>query len=141
MQAQNFQEMYLQVILNRSVFETGFVHLGKSDFYKSSSSTFYLLLPVILNEYANIITVDWQIIRRCLSSPMFKNPADKIDTLPPLNDHLQLADGVYRKTDVVNSLVYAPHKKAFFFVSCISAGTDGYTPYKDSSHVEHMWKT
>ncbi|WJZ98263.1 hypothetical protein VitviT2T_016802 [Vitis vinifera] len=141
LQAHNFQEMYLQVILNRSIFETEIVHLGKSDFCKSSSSTFYLLLPVILNECENMITVDWQIIRRCLSSPIFRNPADRVDKLPPLNDHLRLADGVYRESDVINSLVYAPYKKAFFFVSRISAGRNGYSPYKDSSHLEYTWKT
>ncbi|KAJ9688889.1 hypothetical protein PVL29_014506 [Vitis rotundifolia] len=142
LQAQNFQEMYLQVILNRLIFETEFVQLGKSDFCESSSSTFYLLLPVILNECENIITVDWQIIRRCLSSPIFRNPADRVDKLSPLNNFLRLADGgVYRESDVINSLVYAPYKKAFFFVSRISAGTNGYSPYKDSSHLDYTWKT
>ena len=139
--AQTFQEMYLQVILNRSIFETEFVHLGKNDFCESSSSTFYLLLPVILNEYENIITVDWKIVSRCLSSPIFRNPADRVDKNPPLNDYLQLADGVYRERDVINSLVYVPYKKGFFFISSISAGRNGDSPYKDSSHQEYMWTT
>lgn len=139
--AQNFQEMYLQVILNRSIFETEFVHLGKSEFCESSSSTFYLLLPVILNEYENIITVDWKIVRRCLSSPIFRNPVDRVGENPPLSDCLQLADGFYHESDVINSLVYAPYKKAFFLISCISAERNGYSLYKDSSHLEYIWTT
>ncbi|KAK9269302.1 hypothetical protein L1049_001073 [Liquidambar formosana] len=143
LQAQRFQEMFLKVILERSEFVPEFVPLGKSDIYQLNSSTFYLLLPVILHNCKNIVTVDWKIIRRCLSSPIFRTPTDAIHNgILPSDNYLQLANGFRSINDVVDSLVYAPYKKAFFFVSDVLDDKDGYSRYKEStSHVEHLFQT
>ncbi|KAI8023022.1 Dicer-like protein 4 [Camellia lanceoleosa] len=137
LQVQKFQEMFLKVILDRSEFIPEFVSLGKNGFSNLGSSTFYLLLPVIL--YGNKMTVDWKLIRRCLSSPIFRNPEDARDSvLPHLNDHLELANGPHHIDDVINSLVYAPCKDIFFFISDVVRARNGYSEFKGSmSHIEH----
>ncbi|KAF5945922.1 hypothetical protein HYC85_016150 [Camellia sinensis] len=141
LQVQKFQEMFLKVILDRSEFIPEFVSLGKNGFSNLGSSTFYLLLPVIL--YGNKMTVDWKLIRRCLSSPIFRNPEDARDSvLPHLNDHLELANGPHHIDDVINSLVYAPCKDIFFFISDVVRARNGYSEFKGSmSHIEHYNKT
>ncbi|CAL5339512.1 unnamed protein product [Camellia sinensis] len=139
-EVQKFQEMFLKVILDRSEFIPEFVSLGKNGFSNLGSSTFYLLLPVIL--YGNKMTVDWKLIRRCLSSPIFRNPEDAGDSvLPHLNDHLELANGPHHIDDVINSLVYAPCKDIFFFISDVVRARNGYSEFKGSmSHIEHYNK-
>ncbi|KAH9654546.1 Dicer-like protein 4 [Citrus sinensis] len=138
MQAQQFQEMFLKVILDRSEFNSEFVPLGKDDYCESSSSTFYLLLPVIFHKNS----VDWKIIRRCLSSPVFGTPGGSVDRKSlPSHGPLQLHNGWSSESDVENSLVYATHKKWFYFVTNIVFEKNGYSPYKDSdslSHVDHL---
>lgn len=138
MQAQQFQEMFLKVILDRSEFNSEFVPLGKDDYCESSSSTFYLLLPVIFHKNS----VDWKIIRRCLSSPVFGTPGGSVDRKSlPSHGPLQLHNGRSSESDVENSLVYATHKKWFYFVTNIVFEKNGYSPYKDSdslSHVDHL---
>jgi endoribonuclease Dicer len=141
--AQNFQEMYLKIILDRSEFIPEFVPLGRNDISKSSSSTFYLLLPVVLHDNESIITVDWEIVRRCLSSPVFRaSEDDMVKEYFPLDDeHLHLINGYRSISDVENSLVYAPHRKEFFFITNIVHGKNGYSPYKESetsSYLEHL---
>lgn len=141
LQAQNFQEMFLKIILHRSEFVSERVQLGDSnDSYKACSSTFYLLLPVILNDDNNKITVDWKSIKRCLSSPIFRNPAENAGSgYSPLIGELQLANGSRNEDEVVNSLVYAPYKNAFFFVADIIAEKNGYsTSTSGASHVDHF---
>ncbi|KAF5956284.1 hypothetical protein HYC85_003509 [Camellia sinensis] len=139
LQAQNFQEMYLKVILDRSEFISEFVSLGKNGFSGSGSPTFYLLLPVILCEYKSTMTVDWKLIRRCLSSPIFRSRQDARDSvIPHLNNHLELANGPHIINDVLNSLVYAPCKDTFFFISDVVPEKNGYSPFNDSTnHIEH----
>jgi len=141
--AQNFQEMYLKIILDRSEFIPEFVPLGRNDISKSSSSTFYLLLPVVLHDNESIITVDWEIVRRCLSSPVFRASEDDMvkEHFPLDDEHLQLINGYRSISDVENSLVYAPHRKEFFFITNIVHGKNGYSPYKESetsSYLEHL---
>ncbi|XP_022729085.1 dicer-like protein 4 isoform X2 [Durio zibethinus] len=142
MQAQHFQEMFLKVILDRSKLLSEFVPLGNNEFLASSSSTFYLLLPVILHNSENKVTVDWRIVQRCLSSPLFKTPAEAVKNENFRSDAcLQLANGCKSIRDVENSLVYAPHKKAFYFIANIVGEKNGYSLYRDSgtlSHVEHL---
>lgn len=142
MQAEQFQEMFLKVILDRSEFNSEFVPLGKDDYCESSSSTFYLLLPVIFHKNSNPVSVDWKIIRRCLSSPVFGTPGISVDRKSlPSHRPLQLHNGCSSVSDVKNSLVYATHKKCFYFVTEIVYEKNGYSPYKDSdssSHVEHL---
>ncbi|GMP35537.1 hypothetical protein CsSME_00007933 [Camellia sinensis var. sinensis] len=139
LQAQNFQEMYLKVILDRSEFISEFVSLGKNGFSGSGSPTFYLLLPVILCEYKSTMTVDWKLIRTCLSSPIFRSRQDARDSvIPHLNNHLELANGPHIINDVLNSLVYAPCKDTFFFISDVVPEKNGYSPFNDSTnHIEH----
>lgn len=140
--AQNFQEMYLKIILDRTEFIPQFVPLGKNAICKSSSSTFYLLLPVILHDNESTITVDWEIVMRCLSSPVFRTSGDAmVKEHFPLDVDLQLINGCRSISDVENSLVYAPHRKEFFFISNIVHGKNGYSPYKESetsSYLEHL---
>lgn len=138
MLAQNFQEMYLKIILDRSEF----IPLGKNDICKSSSSTFYLLLPVILHGNESTITVDWEIVNRCLSSPVFRTSEDAmVKEHFSLDVHLQLINGCRSISDVENSLVYARHKKEFFFITNIVHGKHGHSPCKESetsSYLEHL---
>lgn len=126
--------MYLKVILDRSEFISESVSVGENDVLKSSSLTFYLLLPVILHDNECKISVDWKIIRRCLSSPVFRTPEDNAMVEKyPLGGYLRLANGCRsRSDDVVNSLVYAPHKNEFYFITNIIHGMNGYSPCKDS---------
>ncbi|XP_062157664.1 dicer-like protein 4 isoform X2 [Alnus glutinosa] len=143
MLAQNFQEMYLKIILDRSEFIPEFVPLGKNDTCKSSSSTFYLLLPVVLHDNESTITVDWEIVRRCLSSPVFRASEDDMvkEHFPLDDEHLQLFNGYRSISDVENSLVYCPHKKAFFFITNVVHGKNGRSPDKEtetSSYLEHL---
>lgn len=142
MQAQHFQEMFFKVILDRSKFLSEYVPLGNNEVFASSSSTFYLLLPVILHNCENKVMVDWKIIKRCLSSPLFKTPAEAVENGNfPSGVCLELANGCRDVRDVKNSFVYAPHKVAFYFITNIVGEKNGYSPYRDSgtlSHVEHL---
>ncbi|CAN0901094.1 Dicer-like protein 4 [Linum grandiflorum] len=144
MQAHNFQEMFLKVILDRDELASGYVPLGKNAFSKSSP-TFYLLLPVILKGCENKVMVDWDIIRTCLSSPIFRSPGDVTVEEDPIPDpHLQLANGLKRIADVENSLVYVPHKKQLYFITNVIPGKNGFSPHKGSespSHVDRLITT
>ncbi|CAN4113157.1 unnamed protein product [Withania somnifera] len=136
--AEKFQRMFLKIILDRSQFIPDFVSLEKKD-YVESASKFYLLLPVNLFGQ-NKISVDWELVRRCLSSPIFgtsvgagNNEKSKFD------EQLQLASGSKSVHDVVNSLVYVPCKDAFFFISDVT-DKNAYSIYKDSkNHVDHYY--
>ncbi|KAK7265138.1 hypothetical protein RJT34_32754 [Clitoria ternatea] len=138
--AENFQEMFLKIILDRFEFTSEFIDLGKGAECHTSTSSFYLLLPVVLQEYENAMRVDWKTVRRCLCSPIFRHPAESTDKkIFPL-DHLRLANGYISVRDVENSLVYAPHKKGFYFVTEIDHQKNGFSLYKDSatsSYVDH----
>ncbi|XP_059637815.1 dicer-like protein 4 isoform X2 [Cornus florida] len=117
-EAQKFHQMCLKAILHREEFISEFVSLENNNLSNSSSTRFYLLLPVILRESNR--KVDWELIRRCLSSPIFRTQDDAGDRATPhLNNHLQLANGPKSIEDVVNSLVYipSPGRKGFYFVS------------------------
>ncbi|XP_030546666.1 dicer-like protein 4 [Rhodamnia argentea] len=144
-EAQKFQEMFLKVILDRSDLQPEFVPLGQDIDVNSGSSTYYLLLPVILQNSSSCVSVDWKTIRRCLSSPLFRNPTDmmaKADVFSRF--HLTLANGSKRKSDVENSLVYAPYKKLFYFITDINFEKSGDSQYKDSdilTHAAHIKRT
>uniref|UniRef100_A0A7N2L0R6 Dicer-like protein 4 n=2 Tax=Quercus lobata TaxID=97700 RepID=A0A7N2L0R6_QUELO len=140
--AQNFQEMYLKVILDRSKFVPESVSLGKSNTCESNSLTFYLLLPVILHDSDKKITVDWKIIRRCLSSPIFRTPEDAVEKENfPLGDNLLLANGCRSISEVKDSLVYAtPYKQGFFFITGIVDGKSGYSPHSETSRFRVQLK-
>ncbi|XP_059635348.1 dicer-like protein 4 isoform X2 [Cornus florida] len=140
-EAQNFQHVWLKVILDRADLIPEFVSLEKINLCNSSSSTYYLLLPVILHEHENTISVDWKLVRRCLSSPIFRNPEEAGEVSLHLNNHLQLANGPKSIDDVVNSLVYARCKDAFFFISDVLPEKNGYSTCKESTnHIEHYTK-
>lgn len=142
--ATNFQELFLKAILDRSEFVHEYVPLGK-DALSKSCPTCYLLLPVIFHVSERRVTVDWEIIRRCLSSPVFKNPANAVDKgILPSNDCLQLANGCSSIRDVENSLVYTPHQKKFYFITNIVPEKNGDSPCKGSntrSHKDHLRTT
>lgn len=137
--ALNFQEMWLKIILERSEFLCCHVPLKKNKISESSSSIFYLLLPVIPQKHESSMSVDWMVIRRCLSSPIFA-PLDQVaDTCISLDSYLQLADGPASVNDILNSLVYVAHKKSFFFVSQIISDKNGYSLHNSStSHISHL---
>ncbi|KAK3005994.1 hypothetical protein RJ639_017631, partial [Escallonia herrerae] len=137
--AEKFQEMCLKVILDRSELIGEHVSLGKSDCINSSSPTFYLMLPVIRHTYKNSMTIDWKLVRRCLSSSIFRTSKDAGENaiLDP-KSNLHLANGLKSKEDVVGSLVYAPCKNTFFFVSEVVLDKNGYSTAKESiNHVDH----
>ncbi|XP_042476647.1 endoribonuclease Dicer homolog 4-like isoform X2 [Macadamia integrifolia] len=137
--AEHFQEMFLKIILDRTEFLSDFVPLGKNEL--SRSSTFYLLLPVKEHVHENAMTVDWEIVRRCLSSPIFKFPTGAFENSAlPVNQTLKLASGPTKITDILNCLVFVPHKKSFFFIDGILS-ENGYSPFKDySSYEEYFMK-
>ncbi|KAJ6330705.1 hypothetical protein OIU76_009327 [Salix suchowensis] len=135
--AKNFQEMFLKAILDRSEFVHEYVPLGKNALSKSCP-TFYLLLPVIFHVSEMRVTVDWKIIRRCLFSPIFKNPANAVDMgILPSDDFLHLANGRCSIRDVENSLVYTPHQKKFYFIDSIVPEKNGNSPCKGSNNLTH----
>ncbi|KAK6136536.1 hypothetical protein DH2020_029732 [Rehmannia glutinosa] len=136
--AEKFQQMFLKVILDRHKFIPEYVSLEDSDVLGSSSSTFYLLLPVIAHE-RDKISVDWTLINRCLSSPIFRHPRiSTSDEISQLNNHLHLANGCSSVHDILNSLVYVGCKDTFYFISEILPEKNGYSSYNDSrNHVEH----
>ncbi|XP_057416862.1 dicer-like protein 4 isoform X3 [Lotus japonicus] len=139
--AENFQEMFLKMILDRLEFASEFVDLVKGAEAQTSTPTFYLLLPVILQEYDNVMKVDWKTVKQCLSSPIFRHPVDTVDKKKdfPSDIQLQLGNGYRSVRDVENSLVYVPHKKLFYFVTNIDYLKNGFSPYnKDSSYVDHF---
>ncbi|XP_043699597.1 endoribonuclease Dicer homolog 4-like isoform X2 [Telopea speciosissima] len=138
--AENFQEMLLKIILDRTDFSADFVPLGKNAL--SRSSTFYLLLPVKEHEHEDTMTVDWKIVKRCLSSPVFKFPTGAVENgVLPVNQTLKLASGPVNITDIYNSLVFIPHKNSFFFIDDILHETNGYSPLKGySSYEEYFMK-
>ncbi|XP_052198876.1 dicer-like protein 4 isoform X2 [Diospyros lotus] len=142
LQAQNFQEMFLKVILDRSELIHDFASLGKNGFGDSSTSTFYLLLPVFLHESEKTLSVDWMLIKRCLSSPIFTTQEEaQVGVFPHLSSHLELANGPHNINDVINSLVYVPCKDRFFFISDVVAEENGYSLLKGSTnHIEHYIK-
>ncbi|TXG60793.1 hypothetical protein EZV62_012156 [Acer yangbiense] len=139
MQAQNFQEMSFRAILDRLDFISELVPLGKDDYSELRSSTYYLLLPV---KYANTVTVDWKLVRRCLSSPIFRTPGSLVDRKKfPSHMLLQLDNGCSSINDVENSLVYAPHQNLFYFVTNIVREKNSHCRYKDlepTSYVDHL---
>ncbi|KAK1414006.1 hypothetical protein QVD17_29743 [Tagetes erecta] len=138
--AERFQEMWLKAIVDKSEFVTDFVHLGKDDF-SSSALTFYLLLPVCMDKHRELMTVDWQLITKCFSSPIFKNPEDIITTCDHtsiMNDCLFLASGPMQIKDILNSLVYVPCKDTFYFVSDYLPEKNSFSIFKEqTSYVDH----
>lgn len=137
-QALKFQEMFLKIILDRKEFESEYVSLVNNCFHKSSP-TFYLLLPV-LHDSGNMINVNWDVVGRCISSPVFTGFERECI---PSDPHLQLANGRRNISDIENSLVYVPHKKRFYFVDNVVYGKDAHSPYKGSggpSHVQHYFE-
>lgn len=145
LQAQHFQEMCFKVILDRKKLIPDFVPLESGSLSKSSFPSFYLLLPVIWLDDEHAMTIDWQTIRTCLSSPVFKTLANDIEKEILCSDvHLQLANGCWSTSDVENSLVYATHKKIFYFVTHVVHERNGHSPYNRSSASSHMtqiWET
>ncbi|GER33663.1 dicer-like protein 4 [Striga asiatica] len=140
--AEMFQELFLKIIVDRHKLTQEYVVLENNDVYESSSSTFYLLLPVILHEHDKI-SVDWTLVRRCLSSPIFRHPSLGLaDETSQLNYQLHLANSRENIDDVENSLVYVPCKDTFFFISDIVREKSGHSLYDDSkSHIEHYAET
>ncbi|KAK9130502.1 hypothetical protein Sjap_010989 [Stephania japonica] len=139
-QAQNFQELCLKIILDRSTFFSDFVPLGESD-GSQSLSTFYLLLPVRKSNHENKLGVDWNIIRSCLSSPVFHRGVDSIDHIPIYgSSSLILDSGLVNTKDIMNCLVFTPHNNLFFLVVDILHGMDAesaFSDHKRMNYVEH----
>lgn len=136
--AESFQEVALKILFERKELIPEFVPLGLQDSLRTSKSTFYLLLPISLHDTESI-SVDWVTIRSCLSSPIFKAPSGLVeDIVPPVGSHLKLANGCWNVDDVKNSVVFATHKKQFYFVTDICHGRNGFSPAKKSSTESHL---
>ncbi|KAL8145327.1 dicer-like protein 4 isoform X2 [Apium graveolens] len=140
--AEKFQEMFLKVILDRSEFISEYVPLGRIDFDMLVPRTYYLMLPVIWHECEEAMMVDWKLVKRCLSSPIFRmQVVAESNVLPQPNKQLHLANGPKRVHDVQNSLIYVPSKKLFYFVSDVVLEKNAYSEYKASrSHVQHYYE-
>lgn len=129
--------MWLKAIVDKSEFVTDYVQLGKDD-VSNAASTFYLLLPVTVNEHQGSISVDWKLITNCLSSPIFKNPEDIAQT-SHTNNCLYLANGPTQINDILNSLVYVPCKDTFYFVSDYLPEKNSFSLFKeDTNYVDHF---
>ena len=89
------------------------------------------------------MTVDWKLVKSCLSLPIFRSGEDARDSvISHRNNHLELANGPHSINDIINSLVYAPCKDTFFFISDVVPEKNGNSLYKDSTnHKEHYFKT
>ncbi|KAJ6837174.1 endoribonuclease Dicer-like protein 4-like isoform X1 [Iris pallida] len=140
--AQKFQEMFLKVILDRSELFADYVSLGEAGGAHQHSSTFYLLLPVKRQKCGEIMIIDWTTVERCLTSPIFRQP-----TVPYENGHdqtrdsLKLLNGTFNEDDVLNSLVFTPHNKLFFFVAGVLHKSNAHSQYKPTtSYAEHYKK-
>ncbi|XP_074579672.1 endoribonuclease Dicer homolog 4 isoform X2 [Curcuma longa] len=137
--AQQFQEMFLKIILDRSEYSLNFVPLGILNETHDVSSNSYLLLPITEQIYMEK-KIDWRTIRQCLSSQTFTNRTSAFDKVSYCNDDtLQLLNGSVNKSDVVNSLVFTPHKNLFFFIDGIYYGINGNSRCKNTSYAEHYW--
>ncbi|XP_027919054.1 dicer-like protein 4 isoform X1 [Vigna unguiculata] len=137
--AEKFQEMFLKIILDRLEFVSDTVDLGMAAEAQTSSLTFYLLLPVVLQEYGNAMKVDWKTVKRCLWSPIFRHPKYTMDKRKSSFDiHLKLANGYRSVRDVENGLVYAPHKKTFYFVTNIDYEKTGFSLHKESGTSSYV---
>ncbi|KAI3891640.1 hypothetical protein MKW92_042971 [Papaver armeniacum] len=139
-QAENFQEMFLKIILDRPDFFSDFVPLGMSDIRQGSAPSFYLLLPLKQNKHENGLFIDWDLIRNCLSSAVFRSPKVSCDSLvtpvPPC-ESLEFANGSVSRSDFLNSLVFTPHNKLFFFVDDILHGIDAESPFTSEHHSSY----
>lgn len=136
--AEKFQKVFLKVLLDRHEFKPEYVSLEDSNACESNSLAFYLLLPVVEHGHDRI-SVDWTLIRRCLSSPIFKHPSSDVENdIFQDRDHLHLANGCKSLNDTLNSLVYLPCKDTFLFISDILREKNAHSLYDDSKgHVEH----
>ncbi|XP_058067534.1 endoribonuclease Dicer homolog 4-like isoform X3 [Magnolia sinica] len=140
-QAQNFQEMFLKIILDREEFLSDFVPLGKNASPELSLSTFYLLLPVRKHEHDDKMTLDWEIVKGCLSSPVFRYPTDVTDRSAfPVRNSLEFISGPVSVADIPNSLVLTPHNELMFFVVDILHGVNANSQFKDATYLEHYMK-
>ncbi|KAJ3679169.1 hypothetical protein LUZ60_017180 [Juncus effusus] len=145
--AQQFQEMWLKAILDRSEFASERVSLGKLEaLFRHEGSTFYLLLPVKQQNYGeshNKLLVDWDTMRLCLSSPVFGNDANNQllrGDCANSDDCLRLKNGVFKKRDLVGSLVYMPHNGLFFFVDGILHEMDASSAIQSSGTFNEYFK-
>lgn len=136
MLAEKFQEMCLKVILDKSQLYSDFVSLGEMKKSNDASSTFYLLLPVKMQSYSDDKDVDWETMERCLASPIFGNSVDSLDGLCPIIDTLELRNGTFKISDVMNSLVFTPHNKKYSFVHGINHEKNAYR-FKNKSYATY----
>ncbi|RZC50978.1 hypothetical protein C5167_019405 [Papaver somniferum] len=139
-QAENFQEMFLKIILDRPDFFSDFVPLGMSDIRQGSPPSFYLLLPLKQHKHENRLFIDWDLIRNCLSSAVFRSPkvsSDSLVTPVPPCESLEFANGPVSRSDFLNSLVFTPHNKLFFFVDDILHGIDAESPFMSEHHSSY----
>ncbi|KAL0915263.1 hypothetical protein M5K25_015666 [Dendrobium thyrsiflorum] len=135
--AQNFQEMFLKIILDRSEYFNDTVALGEVN--ASLSSTFYLLLPVREQRYGENRTIDWITVKRCLSSPAFEQHASYGRGLMGRNT-LNLFNRQENVSDILNSLIFVPHNQLFYFVDCLLPETNAYSRKGsgDTSYTQHF---
>ncbi|XP_078162667.1 dicer-like 4 isoform X3 [Carex rostrata] len=141
--AQNFQEMFLKIVLDRVEFSSGQIALGKdTSSIQHSNSLSYLLLPLkqhICSNNNNKLVVDWATMRHCLSSPIFGNANSLFwRNQITIGNSLKMKDGEYRKHDIVGSLIYTPHNGIFFFVDDILYELNATSQLEKSTYAEHF---
>ncbi|XP_068649428.1 endoribonuclease Dicer homolog 4-like isoform X2 [Aristolochia californica] len=143
--AENFQEMWLKIILDREELFSDFISLGKNSSVHCSWSTFYLLLPLTKNAEGKI-GVDWVTVKGCLSSPVFRLSADDDTTHNRVSHEIQtlkFLNGVVNMSDVSDSIVVTPHNRLVFCVVDILSEINGYSLLKKSNsttYIDHFKK-
>ncbi|KAG9456245.1 hypothetical protein H6P81_000753 [Aristolochia fimbriata] len=143
--AQNFQEMWLKIILDRKELFSDFIALGRNSSVLSGQSTFYLLLPVTKVAEGKM-AVDWTIVKQCLSSPIFRLPANDDGTSNCVfheKQNLKFLNGIVNMSDVPDSLVVTPHNGLVFCVVDILSEINGHSLLKKSestTYINHFKK-
>ncbi|XP_020599927.1 endoribonuclease Dicer homolog 4 isoform X2 [Phalaenopsis equestris] len=134
-QAEKFQEMFLKILLDRSEYFNEIVALGKSNAYLSS--TFYLLLPVIEQNNGENKAIDWSTVKRCLSSPAFEHVLYEKGLTE--RNTLELFNGQENVSHILDSLVFVPHNKLFYFVDGLlpEINSNSRMANRDTSYAEH----
>ncbi|XP_020265696.1 endoribonuclease Dicer homolog 4-like isoform X2 [Asparagus officinalis] len=137
--AESFQEMFLKVILDRSDFYHDFVSLGENAAISPPSSTFYLLLPVKKKKCEENMVVDWETVKRCLSSPVFSHSTvSHARDLCDVSNSLKLYNGTFAENDVFDSVVFTQHNKLFYFIYGILHEKNALSKHRNStSYAEH----
>eukprot|EP01018_Ginkgo_biloba_P039623 Gb_34257 [translate_table: standard] len=144
-----FQEVFLGIMLDRTKFQADYVALGSEDLNSWSSSTLYLLLPLQPGNDKDEMSIDWKMVKDCLSSPVFDHPAKESSAavvssnLPQKMDSLRLVNGWVDMETIRNSLVVTWHNGTFYCIVEILHELNAYSKFpktKECSYADYYKK-